>query len=91
MIDHIHLTIIDNISIGTIVIMALHWILIGFTNYPLSIIWGVQEIKFNVPAAIILTLLYTAILYPIIILFKNKYPFMLGKQTTTVDAKASTK
>ena len=91
MIDHIHLTIIDNISIGTIVIMALHWILIGFTNYPLSIIWGVQEIKFNVPAAIFLTLLYTAILYPIIILFKDKYPFMLGKQTTTVDAKASTK
>ena len=87
--DKIHLTFIENISIGTIVIMGLHWVLIGITNYPLSKLLHTPEIIFNLWEAILLTLLYAAILYPIILLFKNKYPFMLGKQTKIVPTSSS--
>ena len=34
--------------------------------------------------AIALTLLFTTIIYPVILFFKNNYPFMLGKQSTKV-------
>lgn len=74
-------TIIDNISIGTIVIMGLHWILIGCINYALSKILHINGgITYSWYVSICLALLYIAILYPIIILFKNKYPSLLGKR-----------
>jgi fucose 4-O-acetylase-like acetyltransferase len=79
--NKVHLTIIDNISIGTIVIMGFHWILIGVTNFTLSKLMQIQSITYPLWEAILLTLLYIAILYPVILLFKNKYPFMLGKRS----------
>lgn len=90
MMDKIHLTIIENISIGTIVIMGLHWVLIGVTNYSLIKLLGIPEIKYTLWEAILLTLLFAAILYPVILLIKDKYPFMLGKKTTVVQTSTST-
>ena len=84
LLDKVHLRIIDNISIGTVVIMGLHWILIGITNFGLSKLLHLSSIEYPLWAAIALTLLFAAIIYPIIILFKNNYPFMLGKQSTKV-------
>ena len=81
MLDNVHLNIIDNISIGTIVIMGLHWILIGVTNFILSKLLHIPNITYSLWGAILLTLLFMVILYPVILLFKNKYPFMLGKST----------
>lgn len=80
LLDSVHLTIIENISIGTIVIMGLHWILIGVTNYTLSKLLHIPNIVYPLWIAILLTFLFAAILYPIILLFRDKYPFMLGKQ-----------
>ena len=80
---NIELNIIKNISIGTIVIMGLHWILLGTTNILYSKIMHVQEAIYPLWGAITLSILFMAILYPIIILFKNKYPFMLGKWNAT--------
>lgn len=77
--DKIYMIIIDNISIGTIVIMGLHWILIGVTNFTLSKLLHAPNITYPVWGAILLTFIYTAVLYPVIILFKNYYPFLLGK------------
>lgn len=80
LLDKIHSIIIDNISIGTIAIMGLHWILIGITNYSLSKLLHIDGgITYPWYVAICLSFLYIAIIYPIILLFKNKYPFMLGK------------
>ncbi len=80
LLNRFHSIIIDNISIGTIVIMGLHWILIGITNYSLIKILHIEGgIVYPLPIAISLALLFVIILYPIIILFKNKFPFMLGK------------
>ncbi len=80
LLDNIYLPVIDNISIGTIVIMGLHWMLIGFTNYMLCKLLMINTIAYPLWVAILLTILYIALLYPVIILFKNKYPFMLGKR-----------
>lgn len=73
--------IILNISIGTIVIMGIHWILIGVTNYALESVLKINNgIEYSWYIAIALSILFIAILYPIILLFSNKYPFMLGKK-----------
>ena len=79
-----HSNIIDNISIGTIVIMGLHWILIGVTNFTLSKFLHLYgNITYSWYISICLTLLFISILYPVIIIFKNKYPFLLGKWKPT--------
>jgi fucose 4-O-acetylase-like acetyltransferase len=84
LLDNVHLTIIENISVGTIVIMGLHWILIGITNYTLSKLLHIPNIVYPLWIAILLTILFAAILYPVILLFRNKYPFMLGKQLKAI-------
>lgn len=84
LLDKVHLSIIDNVSIGTVVIMGLHWILIGVTNFTLQKLLHISNIVYPLWVAIALTLLFTAIIYPVILFFKNNYPFMLGKQSTKV-------
>lgn len=79
LLDIFHSSIIDTISIGTIVIMGLHWILIGVTNFALSKQFHINNITYPWYIAIVLTLLFIALLYPVIILFRNKHPYMLGK------------
>jgi len=80
--DNYRSTIIDNISLGTIVIMGLHWMLIGTTNFVLQKILQYDGgIAYPLYITIFLTLAFEAIIYPIILLFKNRYPFLLGKRT----------
>lgn len=75
-------SIILNISIGTLVIMGMHWMLIGVTNYILENILKVSDGNgYPLYIAIALTITYIAILYPFIILFSKKYPFLIGKYT----------
>lgn len=84
LLDNIELNIIQNISLGTIVIMGLHWILIGVTNILFSKYLHIQGITYPLWGTIILTILYIMAIYPIILLFKKKYPFLLGKWTATM-------
>lgn len=82
MLDHIHSHVITNLSIGTIVILGFHWILIGTTNYTLAkILHSNDGIKYQWYTAIFLSIAFVTILYPIIILFIKKAPFMLGKSS----------
>lgn len=84
LLDHIHSKIIDNISIGTIVIMGLHFMMIGTTNFVLEKAFGLEDrIIYPWYIAAVLSMFFIALLYPLIILFINKYPFMLGKGYTT--------
>ena len=76
--------IIENISIGTIVIMGLHWMFIGTTNFILAKILQINSnITYPPLVVILLSLVFVALEYPIILLFKNKFPFMLGKRNNT--------
>lgn len=84
LLDKIHSPIIDNVSLGTIVIMGLHWMLIGTTNFILAKILHLEVgITYSFGITILLTLLYEALLYPVIILFKKRLPFLLGKYKST--------
>ena len=75
--------IIESISIGTIVIMGLHWMFIGTTNYVLSKLLQINgSITYPPFVVILLALIFVALEYPIILLFKNRFPFMLGKRIT---------
>ncbi len=79
LLNPIHSELIDNISIGTIVIMGLHFMLIGTTNFILEKLLGIERITYHWFIALMITIAIEAFLYPIIIFFKEKAPFMLGK------------
>lgn len=80
--DSIHSKIIENISIGTIVIMGVHFIVIGVTNYILQKLLYIDgKIVYPWYWAFILTIIFEGIIFPTILLFKNKCIFMLGKRT----------
>ena len=81
LLDDIVSPIISNLSIGTIVIMGLHWMMIGTTNAILSKLFYIEGgIVYPSIIAIILMVIYEAMLYPVIIFFMKKHPFMLGKR-----------
>ena len=80
LLDGVKSQIIENISIGTIVIMGLHWMFIGTTNYVLSKLFHINGITYPPFVVIILSLIFVALEYPIILIFKNRFPFMLGKR-----------
>ena len=81
LLDSISLKIIQNISVGTITIMGVHWMFIGVTNFLLEKALGlVRGITYPWYYAIIITIFIISFIYPIIILFKTKYHFMLGKK-----------
>ena len=81
LLDKVRLTIITTISIGTIVIMGLHWMLIGTTNYVLEKLFCMQEkIVYPWYIACFIVIAFETLLYPIILIFKKRFPFMLGKK-----------
>lgn len=80
LLDGVRLTLIENLSVGTIVIMGLHRMLIGATNFVLEKMLNINgEIIYPLGVAVVLVIVMMAVEYPIIILFKNRFPFMLGK------------
>lgn len=79
--DRVRLKIIENVSVGTIVIMGVHFILIGVTNYFIEKLLSIDsKIIYPWYVALILVFFFETLIYPIIILFKHKYTFMLGKK-----------
>ncbi len=81
LLDIVKSKIIVNISIGTIVIMGLHWMFIGTTNYVFAKLFHIDGgITYPPYIVIILTLIFVALEYPVILLFKNRFPFLLGKR-----------
>lgn len=82
MLNNIHLKVIDNLSIGTIVIMGFHFILIGMLNFLLENTFDIHgRITYPWFVACLLVLFIEVVIYPIIICFANKYPFLLGKRS----------
>lgn len=77
--DKIHSSILNELSIGTIVIMGLHWMMIGITNFIICKYFHTSEITYTLSIAVLLSLLFVFSSYPIIIFLERKYPFVLGK------------
>ncbi len=77
----IHSKIIVNLSIGTLVIIGLHIVLITIVNFALEHLLHIQGvICYQWYEALPVALLITAILYPVILWGKNHAPILLGKK-----------
>lgn len=82
MLDGIHSKIIVNYSNGTMVFIGLHWMMVGCIRY------GILKPFFQVSGDYIYTpleayalgLVVTILLYPMILYFQAKMPWMLGKR-----------
>lgn len=85
LLDNIHSSIVVNYSNGTMVFIGLHWMLTGLIRY------GILKPFFHVSGDYIYTPLeayalggvVTILLYPIILFFQAKAPWMLGKKLIT--------
>ena len=83
LLDGIHSNIVVNYSNGTMAFIGLHWMIAGTIRY------GILRPLFHVPSdyvyssveAYLLALVVTLILYPIILFFLKKCPWILGKRT----------
>ena len=82
LLNSIHSKIIVNYSNGTMVFIGLHWMLTGFIRYGiLKPIFQVSTDHIYTPLeAYALGLLVTILLYPIILFFQAKMPWMIGKR-----------
>ena len=82
LLNSIHSKIIVNYSNGTMVFIGLHWMLTGFIRYGiLKPIFQVSTDHIYTPLeAYALGLFVTILLYPIILFFQAKMPWMLGKR-----------
>ena len=82
MLNGIRSKIVINYSNGTMVFIGLHWILTGFIRYGiLKPIFHVSTDYIYTPLeAYALGLLVSILLYPIILFFQAKMPWMLGKR-----------
>jgi fucose 4-O-acetylase-like acetyltransferase len=73
-------SIIVNISIGTLMIMGLHWMFIGTTNYVLEHIFSMTTgITYSWTIAIIFAICIDAAIYPLILFAKKHLHVLLGK------------
>ena len=72
--------IIVIISNGTLMIMGLHWMFIGTTNFILEHIFSMSSgITYSWVMAIIFALCIEAAIYPLILIAKKRLPILLGK------------
>lgn len=73
-------SVIVNVSIGTLMIMGLHWMFIGTTNYVIEHIFSMSSgMTYSWTVAIIFAICIDAAIYPLILLAKMHLPVMLGK------------
>ena len=83
LLDSVHSQVVINYSNGTMAFIGLHWMIAGIIRY------GILKPIFHVPAdyvyspteAYLLALVVTLVLYPIILFFMKKAPWMLGRRT----------
>jgi len=83
LLNSVYSQVVINYSNGTMAFIGLHWMIVGTIRY------GILKPVFHVPAdyvyspaeAYLLALVVTLVLYPIILFFLKKAPWMLGKRT----------
>ena len=80
LLDSCHLRYVTNLSIGTLVIIGLHIILIGFVNIMMGKFLGIRDdIGYYWYEALPITAVIVALLYPVILWCKSHAPVLIGK------------
>ena len=78
--NNITSSVIVTISIGTLMIMGLHWMFIGTTNFILEHLLSMNiGITYPWPLAILFAICIDAAIYLLILIAKKHFPFLLGK------------
>lgn len=78
--NNISFSVIRNISIGTLMIMGLHWMFIGTTNFTIERSFSFNNgIQYSWYISIIFAICIDAAIYPIIIFSKKHFPILIGK------------
>lgn len=72
--------IIVNFSIGTLVIIGLHIVLVTIANFTIEHLLGINNICYHWYTALPVALLITALLYPVILLAKRHIPSLIGRK-----------
>lgn len=92
LLDACRLVFITNLSIGTLVIIGLHIILIGIVNYAVDHFIGIRDgLGYYWYEALPITAIIIALLYPIILWGKNQAPVLIGKNKNFVHGTDSKK
>lgn len=74
-------TFVTRLSQGTIALMGLHWMIIGGINHILKMCMGLSStIQYPWYIALPMAVGIVLLLYPVIVLFSKKAPWMLGKR-----------
>ena len=81
-INELRIHLITLIAVGTIVILGLQNILIGIINFGLEKALRIPDISYNWYECVILAIAIEAILIPVIIICKNRFPIFLGRKST---------
>ena len=80
LLDSCRLAFVTNLSIGTLVIIGLHIILIGIVNFAVDYFIGIREgLGYYWYEALPITVIIIALLYPIILWGKSHAPVLIGK------------
>ena len=81
--NSIKLPFVTNISIGTLVIVGLHVILVSIANYTLEHLMHINDmICYHWYEALPVSIIIVICLYPIILLALKRIPILLGRQQT---------
>ncbi len=80
LLDSCRLAFVTNLSIGTLVIIGLHIILIGIINYAVDHFIGIRDgLGYYWYESLPITAVIIALLYPIILWGKSHAPILIGK------------
>ena len=80
LLDPFKSNIVVNLSVGTLVIIGFHFVVIGAINYSIEHLFlSGEEICYYWYSALPISLVIVAILYPMIIIGKKHAPVLLGK------------
>ena len=75
-------SIITNLSIGTLVIVGLHYPIVSLVNFGLEHLLKIDSICYQWYEALLLALGISALLYIVILYGKKHAPILLGKSKT---------
>ena len=72
--------VVVNLSVGTLIVIGLHMIVIGFANYTVEHWRNLKSVCYHWHEALLLSILIVAVLYPVILIAKKYFPAVLGKR-----------
>lgn len=83
LLDKFRLSVVVNLSIGTLVVIGLHIVLVTIVNFALEHLLGIEgTICYQWYEALPVALIIVALLYPIILFDKSHLPDFIGRQSS---------